>query len=386
MSSAINSKPSVWVLTNAPSPYQVELFTAIDAERRIELEVCFLRDAAVPGPERRFPHRICRSWLTLSSGDELRVHGRAILEATFGQYDLFILSGLYTSITFLTCAWILYCRGKKWAIWWERPHATKEQERRFPASVIHVMKDSIRLWLLRTADLVIGIGTAAVNEYQAMGVRPDRLRMLPYCCDVTRFTQVPQATRDHVRRQLGWQSHLVYLFSGQMIPRKGVDILLQAFFQLAEIHPDVALLLLGEGIDRPRLQAMVPESLRTRVRFQGQIPQSQLPDQFAAADVFAFPSRHDGWAVVLNEACGARLPIIATHQTGAAHDLIQEGVNGFRIQADDVHGMLIAMSWFATHRNEITTMGQHSLELVQPFNATEGARKFAGNVSYCLNH
>ncbi len=386
MTSSAHTTPKVWVLTNAPSPYQVELFSAINAGSRIELDVRFLRDSQSPGPERRFPHHICRSWLTLSKGDELRVHGRAILDATFGKYDLFILSGLYTSITFLVCAWILYCRGKKWAIWWERPRPTQPEKRRFPWSAIHAWKDSIRLWLLKTADLVIGIGTAAVDEYRHLGVRPDHLRMLPYCCDVSRFSQVPSGTRERIREELGWSNHLVFLFSGQMIPRKGVDVLLQAFFQLAANHPNVALLLLGDGPDREALQSMVPEPLKSRLRFQGLIPQAQLPDQFAAADAFAFSSRHDGWAVVLNEACGAGLPIIATHQTGAAHDLVREGENGFRVEADDIDGMFHAMSWCVKHQDQLPDMGKRSRELVQPFNAVQGAQTFVEHVQYCLRH
>jgi len=208
--------------------------------------------------------------------------------------------------------------------------------------------------------------------------------MLPYCCDVSRFANVPSATRDQIRRDLGWTSHLVFLFSGQMIPRKGVDILLNSFLQLAAIHPDVALLILGEGPEKAACERMIPESLRTRVRFQGHIPQSQLPEQFAAADVFAFPSRHDGWAVVLNEACGAGLPIIATHQTGAAHDLVREGENGFRVEADDSTELFSAMEWCATHRDRLLAMGERSQELVQPFNANQGAQTFVEHVEYCL--
>lgn len=386
MSPPQHHPPKVWVLTNAPSPYQVELFSAIAAEKDIQLHVRFLRDSRTPGPERHFPHHICRSWLTLSSGDELRVHGRAIWEATFGDYDLYILSGLYTSITFLACAWILYCRGKKWAIWWERPRPSKPEKRRFIWRTIHSWKDSIRLWLLRSADLVIGIGSAAVNEYREMGVRPERLRMLPYCCDVSRFSKVLPETRDRLRCDLGWLNKLVFLFSGQMIPRKGVDSLLKAFIRLANDHTDVALLLLGEGSDRPALQAMVPEALKSRIIFRGLVPQDQLPEQFAIADVFAFSSRHDGWAVVLNEACGASLPIIATHQTGAAHDLVCPGENGFRVEADDVDGMFAAMNWCATHRMRLPGMGKVSNEIVQPLSAVQGARTFVSHIDYCLSH
>jgi len=378
--------PSVWVLTNAPSPYQVELFSAIADRSDIHLEVRFLRDTLQPGPTRNFAHQVCRTWLALSSGDELRFHGGPIREAAFGTHDLYILSGLYTSMTFLACAWILNCRGKPWAVWWERPRAAAPTRKRSaPVRWLHALKDGVRGWLLKSANLVIGIGSAAVHEYAQHGVSPDRLRMLPYCCDVSRFASVPSSTRETLRRDLGWANHLVFLFSGQMIPRKGVDVLLKAFIQLANQNPDVALLLLGDGSDKKALQSMVPPALHSRVRFLGQIPQSQLPEQFAAADVFAFSSRHDGWAVVLNEACGAGLPIIATRQTGAAHDLVCEGENGFRVEADDVDGMFFAMDWCANHRDQLPAMGRRSRELVQSFSADHGAQTFGQHVRYCLS-
>ncbi len=377
---------SVWVLTNAPSPYQVELFNAVAARAEMRLEVGFLRDTPNPGPERRFPHQVCRTWLALTKGDELRLHGHPIREAAFGNYDLYILSGLYTSVTFLMCAGILHCRGRKWAIWWERPRtpASSSLKRSWPVRWLHGIKDSIRLWLLRSADLVIGIGSAAVREYEALGVPASRLKSLPYCCDVSRFAAVSSAARDRVRRELGWPDHLVFLFSGQLIPRKGVDVLLRSFIPLAENYADVALLLLGDGSDRQALETLVPESLKTRIRFLGHLPQGQLPEHFAAADVFAFSSRHDGWAVVLNEACGAGLPIIATHQTGAAHDLVVEGENGFRVEADDALALTAAMQWCATHRDQLPAMGRRSRELVEPFSAVQGAQTLVEHVQFCL--
>lgn len=377
--------PSVWLLTNAPSPYQVELFSAVAERSEIQLHVRFLRDGQAPGPPRRFAHQICRTWLALTRGDELRLHGQPIREAAFGQYDLYILSGLYTSITFLTCAVLLHCRGRKWALWWERPRTTLAPQRRcWPMRSLHRIKDSIRLWLLRSADLVIGIGSVAVHEYEALGVDPSRLKMLPYCCDVSRFESVSAESRDRVRLDFGWSDSLVFLFSGQLIPRKGIDVLLLAFIQLAATHVDVALLILGEGTERNSLVSLVPEWLQSRIQFTGHIPQSQLPAYFAAADVFAFPSRQDGWAVVLNEACGAGLPIIATNQTGAAHDLVRDGENGFRIEADDVEALLTAMIWCTTHRDRLPEMGCRSQELVQPFSALAGAQTLAEHVQHGL--
>ncbi len=385
-SDSATKPPSIWILTNGPTPNHIELFSAIAARPEVRMEVHFLRDSLVAGPDRNFNYQICRTWLALTSTDELRFHGRPIREAAFGQHDLYILSGLYTSVTFLASAWILYCRGQRWAIWWERPRAKNKAHQESPVwRTLHSIKESIRRWLLMNADLVICSGTAAVVEYQAMGVEPDRTKMLTYCCDVSRYAAVPVESRVRVRNQLGVNNQLVFLFSGQMIPRKGVDVLIQAFTKLAEIHADVALVLLGEGSDRLAYESMVPESLRLRIHFLGHQPQSLLPDYFAAADVFSFPSRHDGWALVMNEACGAGLPIIATNQTGATHDLVREGENGFRVEADDVAGLFDAMNWCSTHRDLLPEMGRRSRELVQPFSHLEGARMFTSHITTFLN-
>lgn len=378
--------PSVWVLTNAPSPYQVELFSELARRADIQLEVRFLRDADQSGPRRRFPNRIVRTWLPLSRGDELRLHLQPMCEAGFARHDLFILSGLYTSLTFLCCAVLLTLRRRRWAVWWERPHARHFAPHRFfLVRWLHAIKESVRRWLLRHAQIVIGVGSAAVREYQQQGVPRERLCMLPYCCDVTRFATTTGEMRESTREALGWQDRLIFLFSGQMIPRKGVDTLLKAFIPLAQKYNDVVLLLLGQGSELEALKEIAPEPLRSRIRFEGQVPHSQLPQFFSASDVFAFASRHDGWAVVLNEACAAGLPIIATHQTGAAHDLIEEGNNGFHIEADDDHALHQAMEWFVIHRDRIPEMGQRSRQLVEPFSVESGAQTLVNHVHYALS-
>src|SRR5881409_1629658 len=53
--------------------------------------------------------------------DEFRLHPRALWEAAFGHFDCYVLSGLYSSITFLTCALLLTLQGKPWLMWLERP-------------------------------------------------------------------------------------------------------------------------------------------------------------------------------------------------------------------------------------------------------------------------
>jgi glycosyltransferase involved in cell wall biosynthesis len=291
-----------------------------------------------------------------------------------------MLSGLYTSITFLICAAVLTVRGKPWAAWLERPRVDKYQVRwgrgRIRTPLFRALKRRCLRFLLRRATCVIGMGSAALREYLDMGADRNRLSLLPYCCDVERFAHAADDQVARVRNRYRLAGKTVFLFSGQMIERKGVTVLLRAFERVAERHANVALLLLGDGPAKGDYERSVPGQLRDRVHFAGLLSQPDLPAHFAAADVFVFPSRHDGWGVVLNEACGSRLPIIASRQTGAALDLVEDNGNGFLLDCEDVEGFAAKMRFFVEHVDRIEPFGQRSWELVQPFSTARGAERF----------
>ncbi|MCA9073891.1 MAG: glycosyltransferase family 4 protein [Planctomycetaceae bacterium] len=214
-----------------------------------------------------------------------------------------------------------------------------------------------------------------------MGVPTQRLDMLPYCCDLDRYREVPATEIESVRERHCLSGQTVFLFSGQMIDRKGVDTALDAFASIANERRDIALILLGNGPLRSQYEASVPQSLRSQVHFVGHVPQSELPAYFLAADVFVFPSRHDGWGVVVNEACAARLPVITTRQTGAAYDLVIDGQNGFILDCDDMAGFASAMQHFLDHPEDRATFGKRSRERVELFSPSIGAERFLASVS-----
>ncbi len=373
----------VWLLTNAPSPYQSELLSAISDQEKIELEVRFMLAGSPAGQaaERRYASRVMRSLMPRFFREELHVHPRAVWECGFSQRDVFVLSGLYTSLTFLLCSCLLALRGVPWIVWFERPHPGRQESdgwslRQFVRRPIRATMHGIQRAILRSASRVLCIGTAAKDAYARLGVPEDRLDVLPYCCDVDRYQDVTPSAVETVRERHQLHGKTVFLFSGQMIERKGVDTALAAFAQVAEGHQDVTLILLGTGPLRERYEASVPPSLRSCVHFPGHVPQPELPAYFLAADVFVFPSRHDGWGVVVNEACAARLPVITTWQTGAAYDLVDDSRSGFILESDDITGFAKAMQHFLDHPLDRQSFGQRSRELVDVFSPQNGALRF----------
>ena len=376
------------LLTNAPSPYQVELLTAIDRRPGLRLEVRFMRDCSSAAPDAArgwsFSHRVLAGVGGSRRRDELRLHPRALWEAAFGRADCYVLSGLYTSLTFLGCAMLLTLRRKPWALWLERPRADGFRMRWMPVARLRRMGLVMRRWVLRcllgSSSGTIAIGSAAVQAYTAVAPERARMMMLPYCCDVSRFARVDPAEVETVRNAHGLDGRFVFLFSGQMIQRKGVDTLLRAFEQVAHSRPNVALLLLGDGPERATYEAAVPPELADRVRFAGFRQQAELPAYFNAADVFVFASRHDGWGVVLNEACGAGLPIIASRETGAAHDLVADGESGRLFDAADVDALARCMAEYADAPQRAAAAGRASRRRVQRFSVARGAEQFQQHI------
>jgi glycosyltransferase involved in cell wall biosynthesis len=88
------------------------------------------------------------------------------------------------------------------------------------------------------------------------------------------------------------------------------------------------------------------------------------------------PSRYDGWGVVVNQALGAGLPIIASDQVGAAHDLITPGENGFPFPAGDVTALGEMMRRFTDHPELCETMSAASRARAAEWTPERGAERW----------
>jgi glycosyltransferase involved in cell wall biosynthesis len=150
-------------------------------------------------------------------------------------------------------------------------------------------------------------------------------RILPFMHVVDR-TPVPAAP---VQR-----GHIEILYVGQLIPRKQVDVLLQAFSQLGA--SSARLRVIGQGAQAQALQQLAHRlGVAERVDFSPGMPNAQTVAAMAAADVLVLPSRFDGWGAVVNEALMVGTPVICSSRCGAS-DLIENGRNGYVFEAGSV--------------------------------------------------
>jgi len=340
----------VLVLTDCPSPYQVELFNEIEAQGECSLEVAYLRSR---DPERQWKSsEIRHASIELNEGmSRAREMARGADLVVFNYYRHADAEELIEERA---------AAGGPWCFWGERPGFHQ------PAWAGRLLRRWKLAKLHASAVPIWGIGKFAVDGYRKeFGARRAYFN-LPYFSDLERFN-VPACEENSER---------TFLFSGSLIARKGVDLLAGAFVRLAQEVPRVRLRIVGEG----ELRESITEMLRPvseRVEFVGFKDWDALPGEYGRADVLCVPSRYDGWGLVVPEGLASRLPVIASDRMGAGLEFVESGRNGWLIHAGDQEALLSAMREAALMpANELDEMGCYARESVSAHTLRNGAMRF----------
>ena len=117
---------------------------------------------------------------------------------------------------------------------------------------------------------------------------------------------------------------------------KGYDQVLRALPAVRDKIPDVKYVLVGEGGDRPRIEALIRDlEIRDAVVLAGGVSARELPDYYNLCDVFAMPSKGEGFGIVYLEAMACGKPVLAGNNDGSSEPL-QNGQLGVLVEADSV--------------------------------------------------
>lgn len=171
------------------------------------------------------------------------------------------------------------------------------------------------------ADCVLVPSDYVRDTLVARGTNPGRISVLPYGVDVERFRPLPRGDRKGFR----------LLFVGSLSQRKGIKYLLEAVRRLN--LRDAELVLVGRMVGNPA--AFAPYD--GLFRHVSHVPYHEVHRLFADADLFVYPSLHEGSAFATYEALASGLPVIATPNTGS---VVRDGVDGFLVAPRDVEALM----------------------------------------------
>ena len=360
-------------LTVMPSPYQRELFQALHADGRIGVRVLYYTNTAMDRDWTLGPLSACEEILP---GRTLRWLGpsahlnQGIARLLYNDSsELFVLSD-YSALTTQIAMQVLTWRKKRWVFWGEAPGFSQRK----------LLGKTVRRQLQRPiagATAIAAIGSEAADVYRRLFPRI-RIFNIPYFRDLSPFRTAAKARRQRSKNTVD------VLFSGQLIERKGVDLLIKAFVQISDEVPQMRLQLLGSGPALDDLVGMIPGKVRDRIHFLGFQQPDDMPRIFAEADIFVLPSRHDGWGVVVNEALGAGLPIIVSDHVGA-RDLVENGCNGFITDAGQVDSLASALLKLARFGALRESFSRSSAQRALQWDVDEGVRRWLELYEWALN-
>ena len=199
-----------------------------------------------------------------------------------------------------------------------------------------------------------GALTIAISEpvrqhlLQDFGVPSPRVRLIPHGIDPAPFTaSVEPAQQLRLRQalQLAIDAPVIGTVA-RLVASKGIDQLIASLPAIRASAPGAQLLIVGDGEDRPRLQALArARGVAEAVHFAGTLPETRVALSLMRVFVF-LPAEQEGFGLSLLEAMASGRPIVAVRRgRGAAWVLEDSGV-GVLVEPDDARGLAAAVARF----------------------------------------
>jgi phosphatidylinositol alpha-mannosyltransferase len=211
----------------------------------------------------------------------------------------------------------------------------------------------------RRLDARVAVSEAACRYHaDALGMGGREFTVVPNAVDVSRFadaTPIP----GHLPPTL--------LFVGRLEKRKGLEQLIRAFILLKTHRSDVRLLVVGEGPERDRCQALVPARMRSDVVFLGRVGQDDLPRFYRSADVFVAPALGgESFGIVLIEAMAAGTPVVASDIPGY-RSVVRDELHGSLVRPGDPRALADALHTLLENPARREAMGREAQRYVQGY-------------------
>jgi 1,2-diacylglycerol 3-alpha-glucosyltransferase len=248
--------------------------------------------------------------------------------------------------------------------YWEYTHYVP-----FPQEAIQdFLKNAIHTWLKvfmqKCQHIVIPSESMKEILIKDYGLE-DYYTVIPTGTDLKPFLRADGKT---LRQSHGWQDDKVIVSIGRLASEKNWETLLRAAAQVYAQHPNMRLVLIGDGPDKQTLEALAAElGIAERVTFTGQVPFDEVPAYLKAADIFSFASVTETQGLVTIEAMAAGLPVVAVDGSGT-HDIVDQGKDGFLVE-NDPNALASAINEMLCNPQQMKQFSANTLKKAKTFDA-----------------
>ena len=226
------------------------------------------------------------------------------------------------------------------------------------------------------ADAFVANGQAAKDYLvDVLGAGEDRVFARPFL--VPSRQAMLQCSDDEVIKVDPNLQRPIFLFVGQIIPRKSLKVLLEACSIMKhQGYQDFTLLVVGDGEQRKELEDFAKSrGLDPQVKWLGRVEYRCLGQYFQAADVFVFPTYEDIWGMVLTEAMAFGKPVLCSKGAGAV-EMMVDGENGFVFDPEQSEELARLMRCLIAQPQLIDLMGKKSQKIMSHYTPKQVTKLF----------
>jgi glycosyltransferase involved in cell wall biosynthesis len=230
------------------------------------------------------------------------------------------------------------------------------------ASWVHDKDQEIEL-----ADMILTCSKLARDSYIDAGVPRTKVVSSMLGVDISLFKNCSDVRN----------GPLVFCNAGSIDSKKGSDLIAWACQALKDRGELFEFILAGNTLG---LDQQLIAGLQRNASIRPRMEQTALPAFYSSADVFILPSRFDSFGMVVLEALACGVPVIVTENVGSK-DVIEEGVNGWVIRANDRDALAERMAWCIRNPESVRRMKSAARESAEKWSW----KRYRGEVSSQLD-
>ncbi|MDI3479936.1 MAG: hypothetical protein PWQ14_1082 [Rikenellaceae bacterium] len=373
-------------MTNMLPPYRIELFNNIASEESIDFTVFFLSESEknrkwnINKERIKFKYKILKGYQIFFPKKDWALHlNRGVIRNLLGVKPDIIIAQ-YDELAY----WVafLYAKifRKKFVIWNGSTLLSSEKTKGIVGNV--------KKLLFKNTDAFVTYGSKASEYIRYFGISEDKIFTGCNTVDVEYFynQSLLYKNSEEYKMRRNELNKIVFVYSGQLILRKGINVMLEAFKKISKLTEDWNLTIIGDGILRQYIESYIKENnMEKNVLITGHLQMDEIIKWYTLSDVLILPSHKEVWGLVINEAMACGNAIICSDKVGAGYDLVKKDFNGIVYHDESIDELFNSIVFLYENNQILREYKQNSQKLILNCTQKAYAEKFIEAIKYLLS-
>ena len=354
----------VLFLSNTPAPYRIDFFNELS--KNVDLMVVFEKKKSDERDDswNHFNHDSFN--LKFLNGIKIstdKAISPSIVKVIKENRDRQIIVGNPTTPTGIIS--ILYMKFKKipYSIEIDGGFAKKER----------YIKKWFKTLIFCGAEKYFSTSNEGDNYLLSYGAEKEKIIRYPFTSikesDILK-KKLTLSEKINLKQELGINEEKVIISVGRFIYSKGYDLLIKAS---SNFNNNVGIYIIG-GQPTEEYFKLKEKYNAKNVHFVDFKQKEELKKYYICADLFVFPTRSDVWGLVINEAMAVGLPVITTNKCIAGLELIENGINGYIVETDNVQELANKINYCLDNESLLERMKENNLNKIKNYTIEKMAK------------